>query len=449
MYDQGWFKDSSRNRIVEIGLGSLLMIPFLPFILLLASVVLVFSSPILFLTLLFDSDFRQGFPKLNLPGLRSGERPLIFAVCALAYVLTAGLILFTVGAVSAKIIYDVPKWSSKTSQAAVKQRGKRITTTKVRTRTKGQITSPRKIKNDKLTEEFAEVVEVIEGDVMVVSLAGGEDTVHLLGIDAPDRNESYFDEAIAKLRELVGRQEVSLVRDVSDRDGQGRLLRYVYVGDVFINAELVRGGYAKADLRPPDIKFGDLFVRLMKEAQGQRVGLWGENVKDEEKHDVVAEGMSDFTLALASAAASGSTSTASESRFSSPEIFAGDSSPSLLSSTPSTSPSLDVSSGLTSISPSASISSPASTLAPSSSPLLAPATDENEESVISPPPERSLPVEPPPLAVPTYQYVCSKINRKFHEMDCDFLPKLGEKIYFYTREEAIQAGYSPCKKCNP
>ena len=47
---------------------------------------------------------------------------------------------------------------------------------------------------------------------------------------------------------------MTLVRDVSETDSYGRLLRYVYVGDVFVNAEMVAGGYAESRAYPPDTR---------------------------------------------------------------------------------------------------------------------------------------------------------------------------------------------------
>jgi micrococcal nuclease len=45
---------------------------------------------------------------------------------------------------------------------------------------------------------------------------------------------------------------VTLVKDVSERDPFDRLLRYVYAGGVFVNAQLVAQGYARAVSFPPD-----------------------------------------------------------------------------------------------------------------------------------------------------------------------------------------------------
>jgi len=85
------------------------------------------------------------------------------------------------------------------------------------------------------------VVEVIDGDTF--KLANGE-AVRLICVDAPERNQSGYDDAKDYLNVLILNREVRLESDLEDRDAYGRLLRYVYVGDVFVNRALVRGGYA-------------------------------------------------------------------------------------------------------------------------------------------------------------------------------------------------------------
>lgn len=46
-------------------------------------------------------------------------------------------------------------------------------------------------------------------------------------------------------------------------------------------------------------------------------------------------------------------------------------------------------------------------------------------------------------------YVGNKRSLKFHRQDCRYLPAEKNRIYFKTREEAINEGYVPCKVCKP
>lgn len=118
------------------------------------------------------------------------------------------------------------------------------------------------------------VTRVIDGDTIVVLLNGVEEKVRLIGIDTPERGRPYFEEARQKTAELALGKRVRLQKDVSERDRYGRLLRYVYVGSLFLNAELVKQGYAMVYTYPPDVKHAELFLKLQKEAREAGRGLW-------------------------------------------------------------------------------------------------------------------------------------------------------------------------------
>jgi len=127
----------------------------------------------------------------------------------------------------------------------------------------------------------AQVSRVIDGDTIEVNIGGNPYTVRYIGIDTPETvhptigEEPYGKEATAKNRELVEGKIVKLEKDVSETDKYGRLLRYVYVGDVFVNAELVKQGYAQVATYPPDVRYQDLFIQLQREAREAGRGLWG------------------------------------------------------------------------------------------------------------------------------------------------------------------------------
>ena len=48
-------------------------------------------------------------------------------------------------------------------------------------------------------------------------------------------------------------------------------------------------------------------------------------------------------------------------------------------------------------------------------------------------------------------YVGNANSKKFHYADCSMVGKMNpaNKVFMNTREEAINAGYIPCKRCNP
>jgi len=127
----------------------------------------------------------------------------------------------------------------------------------------------------------AEVVRVIDGDTIEVDIDGNLYKVRYIGIDTPETvhptkgEEPYGIEASNKNKELVGGKTIRLEKDVSETDKYGRLLRYVYVDDLFVNAELVRLGYAQVSTYPPDVRYQDYFLQLQREAREASRGLWG------------------------------------------------------------------------------------------------------------------------------------------------------------------------------
>jgi len=122
--------------------------------------------------------------------------------------------------------------------------------------------------------ETAKVIQVIDGDT--ITIEGGY-RVRYIGIDTPEVHpvpEAYGTEAWQVNRQLVEGKEVRLERDVSETDKYGRLLRYVYVDDVLVNAELVRLGLAEAKGYPPDIKYQDYLEKMEAEAKKAGRGMW-------------------------------------------------------------------------------------------------------------------------------------------------------------------------------
>jgi len=95
-------------------------------------------------------------------------------------------------------------------------------------------------------------------------------------MDTPEKGELFFSEAAEANRQLVEGKTVFLEKDVSETDRYGRLLRYVYLEDgTFVNAELVRLGYAQIATFPPDVKYQDFFLQLQTKARNAGRGLWG------------------------------------------------------------------------------------------------------------------------------------------------------------------------------
>ncbi len=124
----------------------------------------------------------------------------------------------------------------------------------------------------------ARVVYVIDGDTIDVEVNGEEYRLRYIGVDTPERDEPYYDEATAANRSLVEDQTVILVKDVSDTDQYGRLLRYVYLPDgTFVNALMIADGYGRVVSFPPDVAYLEAFTELQTDARENQRGLWSLN----------------------------------------------------------------------------------------------------------------------------------------------------------------------------
>ncbi len=129
----------------------------------------------------------------------------------------------------------------------------------------------------------ATVVRHVDGDTVVVEIAGREEPVRLIGIDTPesvaqDRPvECFGPEAKARTAELLPEgTAVRLERDIEARDRYDRLLAYVFRAsdDVLVNLLLVEEGYAESKAFPPNTaRQGDL-DRAEATARAAGIGLW-------------------------------------------------------------------------------------------------------------------------------------------------------------------------------
>jgi len=157
------------------------------------------------------------------------------------------------------------------------------------------------------------VERVIDGDIL--KLTNGE-RVRLIGIDTPEskpnnkakRDSKRTGKGLETITEMgksakkfmearisSGRSSIRLEYDVKKRDKYGRLLAYVFYDDMrmmqfvmkpaweygtssglFLNAEIIKGGYATPMTFPPNVKYADVFKELYEEAREQERGLWSE-----------------------------------------------------------------------------------------------------------------------------------------------------------------------------
>lgn len=106
---------------------------------------------------------------------------------------------------------------------------------------------------------FATVTDVWSGDAIQVTINGNSFEVRYIGIDSPESAEAGAAEALAANQALVAGKVVALVRDVTDVDEYGRLLRYVMVDDAFVNLRLLQQHVVFVSIEEPDIACERLF----------------------------------------------------------------------------------------------------------------------------------------------------------------------------------------------
>ena len=126
--------------------------------------------------------------------------------------------------------------------------------------------------------QIGRVVEVVDGDTIRVLLDSDSHvySVRYVGVDAPEVGTGNAPalEALRHNTGLVYNQRAVLVRDISDADGNGALLRYVMVDGVFVNHELVLKGLAQAEAAPPDTACEEALRSAELRAQASGLGLW-------------------------------------------------------------------------------------------------------------------------------------------------------------------------------
>lgn len=124
------------------------------------------------------------------------------------------------------------------------------------------------------------VVRVVDGDTIQVRIGTRVEKVRYIGVNTPELHhptrgeEPGGREALELNRRLVEGKRVRLELDVQERDRYGRLLAYVWVGDLMVNAEQVRRGYAQVMTVPPNVRYQVLFLQLERGARKAGRGLW-------------------------------------------------------------------------------------------------------------------------------------------------------------------------------
>ncbi len=120
----------------------------------------------------------------------------------------------------------------------------------------------------------------VDGDTLIVDIAGVKERVGLIGVDTPEtkypqKPVQYFGkEASMFTANMVEGKKVRLEFDQNQRDKDKRLLAYVFLEDgTFLNAEIIKQGYGQAFTKFP-FKYREIFRRYEQIARIMKRGLW-------------------------------------------------------------------------------------------------------------------------------------------------------------------------------
>ena len=113
------------------------------------------------------------------------------------------------------------------------------------------------------------VVHIADGDTLTVLVDHQQVKIRLAEIDAPESHQDYGQRAKQALGNLV------FSKEVGGKDRYGRTIGRVHLGDLDVNAEMVRTGYAWVYRQYAKDK--SLYA-LEDEARAARRGLWASDV---------------------------------------------------------------------------------------------------------------------------------------------------------------------------
>ena len=128
----------------------------------------------------------------------------------------------------------------------------------------------------------ARISRVVDGDTVIAQIAGRSERVRYIGMDTPESVkpntpvQCYAKAASAENKRLVEGRAVRLEFDRELRDRYGRLLAYVVPagGGPSVNETLLRGGFARTIVFPPNTRNRARFAAVERAAQQRGAGLW-------------------------------------------------------------------------------------------------------------------------------------------------------------------------------
>lgn len=155
-----------------------------------------------------------------------------------------------------------------------------------------------------------DVVSVVDGDTIKVSINGKKETLRLIGLDTPETKkprtpvQCYGKEASSHMQSLVQSKQVQLEADPTqgERDKYGRLLRYVFVGgSTNVALSQIQGGFGREDTYDAAYAYQAQFQSAQVAAQHVKRGTWGPPCNGFHRNDTASSDSSSNPASSASA----------------------------------------------------------------------------------------------------------------------------------------------------
>jgi micrococcal nuclease len=136
-----------------------------------------------------------------------------------------------------------------------------------------------------IQQEQATLVRVVDGDTVLVRIDGKEQSVRLIGVDAPEVKgpyaelECYGNESKDYLSELLPTED-QVILEYDDSQGRydkyDRILAYIFLGEKNIGEYMIQNGYAQEFTYKRDYRYQSAFRAAENFANMNDFGLWSE-----------------------------------------------------------------------------------------------------------------------------------------------------------------------------
>ncbi len=121
------------------------------------------------------------------------------------------------------------------------------------------------------------VLDVIDGDSIVIRYKGKMKAAQLIHVNAPDLGKPFYQEARDYLSEMTKGDRVKMVfpeRGEFETDFFGRYKAYFLKGSTNINRAMIESGWARVRDKENLDEYSRDFLKIEKQARAAELGIW-------------------------------------------------------------------------------------------------------------------------------------------------------------------------------